>query len=120
MKKMIAIMVCAAFLAGCTARVGDLTAVSTKTYNLNGGKLYKGKRVTSEDTYPVVLFPIGIPSVKTAIDHAIEQDKCAVALSDVVVTQLNHAFIFGKIGVRVEGNLIMDPTKSGCGMVTPQ
>ncbi len=49
-----------------------------KNYNLNGGKFYKGKRVTAEDSYPVIIFPLGIPNVKTAADRAIE--KIAVQL----------------------------------------
>lgn len=52
--------------------------------------------------------------MKTAIDKAIEHDKCAVGLSNLVITQLNHSFIFGKIGVRAEGNLIIDRALPGC------
>ena len=114
MKKILAVALGAILLSGCTVRVADLTVASTKNYNLNGGKFYKGKRVTAEDSYPVILFPTGIPNVKTAADRAIEQDKCAVGLTDVVVTQLNHAFIVGKIGLRVEGNLTLDRSLPGC------
>lgn len=114
MKKVVLLALGALLLSGCTVRVADLTVASTKNYNLNGGKFYKGERVTAEDTYPVILFPTGIPNVKTATDRAIEKDRCAVGLSDVVVTQLNHAFIFGKIGIRVEGNLIIDRSLAGC------
>lgn len=105
---------CAFLLSGCTVRVADLTVASTKNYNLNSGKFVKGKRVTAEDSYPVILFPTGIPNVKTAADRAIEKDICAVGLTDVVVTQLNHAFLFGKIGLRVEGSLILDRSQPGC------
>ncbi len=114
MKKLILLVAGALLLSGCTVRVADLTVASTKNYNLNSTKFTKGKRVTAEDKYPVILFPMGIPNVKTAIDRAIEQDHCAVGLTDLVVTQLNHAFIFGKIGVRVEGNLLLDRGLAGC------
>jgi hypothetical protein len=114
MKKLILIVAGAILLSGCTVRVADLTVASSKNYNLNSTQFVKGKRVTAEDTYPVILFPTGIPNVKTAIDRAIEQDRCAVGLTDMVVSQLNHAFIFGKIGVRVEGNLLLDRTVAGC------
>ncbi|WP_259678784.1 hypothetical protein, partial [Klebsiella pneumoniae] len=90
MKKVIALALGALLLSGCTVRVADLTVASTKNYNLNGGKFYKGKRVTAEDSYPVIIFPLGIPNVKTAADRAIEKDRCAVGLSDVVVTQLKE------------------------------
>ncbi|CAI2437389.1 Uncharacterised protein [Serratia ficaria] len=68
----------------------------------------------AEDSYPVIIFPTGFPNMKTAIDKAIEKDKCAVGLSNVVITQLNHSFLFGKIGVRAEGNLIIDRSLPGC------
>ena len=116
--KLITIVVGALLLSGCTVRVADLTVASTKNYNLNGAKFIKGKRVVAEDSYPVIIFPMGIPNVKTAADRAIEQDKCAVGLTDVVVTQLNHSFLFGKIGLRVEGNLIIDQSQPGCNSAT--
>ena len=114
MKKVIAIAMGALLLSGCTVRVADLTVASTKNYNLNSTQFAKGKRVVAEDKYPVILFPTGIPNVKTAIDRAIEQNRCAVGLTDMVITQLNHAFIFGEIGVRVEGNLLLDRSLAGC------
>ncbi|EKS7426942.1 hypothetical protein QCK43_001694 [Enterobacter cancerogenus] len=114
MKKLVALALGAVMLSGCTVRVADLTVASTKNYNLNSNRFVKGARVKGEDTYPVVLFPFGIPNVKTATDRAIEQDKCAVALTDAVVTQLNQAFIVGKIGFRVEGNLVIDQSQPGC------
>ncbi|MFP1825218.1 hypothetical protein [Lonsdalea quercina] len=114
MRKILTMMISAILLSGCTIRVADLTVASTKNYNLNSGKFYKGKRVSAEDSYAVILFPTGIPNVKTAADRAIEQDRCAVGLTDVVVTQLNHSFLIGKIGLRVEGNLIIDRSLSGC------
>jgi hypothetical protein len=114
MKKLMLIAAGVILLSGCTVRVADLTVASSKNYNLNSTKFVKGKRVTAEDSYPVILFPTGIPNVKTAIDRAIEQDRCAVGLTDMVVSQLNHAFIFGKIGVRVEGNLLLDRSVAGC------
>lgn len=114
-KAALALILGAVVVSGCTVRVADMTVGSTKNYNINAAKFVKGKRVTGEDTYPVILFPLGIPDVKTAMDNAIEQDKCAVALSDIVVSQLNHSFLVGSIGYRIEGNLVIDTTQPGCG-----
>lgn len=113
-KLAIAIIICAVFATGCTVRVADMTVGSTKNYNLNSAKFVKGPRVTAEDSYPVIILPLGIPNMKTAIDKAIEKDKCAVGLSDLVISQLNHSFLFGKIGMRAEGNLIIDASQPGC------
>ena len=99
---------------GCSIRMADMTVASTKNYNLNSNQFVKGERVIGEDKVPVVLFPLGIPNFKTAIDRAIEKDRCAVALSDVVITQLNHAFIVGQIGYRVEGTQVIDRSQPEC------
>lgn len=114
MKKALAVVVGVIMLAGCSSRVADLTVASTKNYNLNSNNFIKGARVTAEDAAPVVLFPLGIPNVKTAIDRAIEKNRCSVALSDVVVTQFNHSFLIGKFGFIVEGTEIIDRAQPGC------
>lgn len=114
MKKILAVVLGVFLLSGCSIRVADLTVGSTKNYNINGNKFLTGQRVMAEDSYPVIIFPMGIPNMKTAIDKAIEKDQCAVGLSNVVITQLNHSFLIGKIGVRAEGNLIIDRSLPGC------
>ncbi|WP_296281085.1 hypothetical protein [uncultured Acinetobacter sp.] len=116
MRKLIIASLAMSILAssGCAIRMADMTVASTKNYNLNSNQFVKGQRVTGEDKVPVVLFPLGIPNFKTAIDKAIEKDRCAVALSDVVITQLNHAFIFGQIGYRVEGTQVIDRSQPEC------
>ncbi|ELF1741395.1 TPA: hypothetical protein ACP48G_003797 [Klebsiella pneumoniae] len=114
MKKVIALALGALLLSGCTVRVADMTVGSTKNYNLNAAKFVKGKRVVGEDKVPVVIFPLGLPNVKTAMDRAIEKDKCAVGLSDVVVSELLHSFLFGQVGYRVEGTQIIDQSQPGC------
>lgn len=113
-KAVVAMLLGAVFASGCTIRVADMTVASTKNYNINSSKFLKGKRVIGEDNYPVIIFPLGIPNMKTAMDNAIQQDGCAVGLTDVVMSQLNHAFLFGMIGYRVEGDLIIDTSRQGC------
>ena len=116
MKKVFAIALSLSTLAftGCSVRMADMTVAFTKNYNLNSNQLVKGERVTGEDKVPVVLFPLGIPNFKTAVDRAIEKDRCAVALSDVVITQLNQAFIVGQMGYRVEGTQVIDRSQPEC------
>lgn len=102
------------FLSGCSQRVADLTVASTKNYNINGGQFVTGNRVTGEDTSAVVILPLRLPNVKEAADRAIEQNRCAVGLSDVVVEYYVYAFLFGVQGITVEGNLVLDKTLPGC------
>ncbi|WP_111859918.1 hypothetical protein [Acinetobacter sp. CFCC 10889] len=116
MKNFIVVALAVSTLAtsGCAIRMADMTVASTKNYNLNSNQFVKGQRVTGEDKVPVVLFPLGVPNFKTAIDKAIEKDRCTVALSDVVITQLNQAFIVGQIGYRVEGTQVIDRSQPEC------
>lgn len=114
MKKFIAVALSAILLSGCTTRIADLTVGSTKNYNINSNKFVKGQRVVGEDMVNVIVFPMGVANLKTAFDRAIEKDKCAVALSDVVIYQLNHSFIFGSEGYRVEGTQIIDKSLPEC------
>jgi len=113
-KAALAVILGAFMVSGCATRVADMTVGSSKNYNINSSKFIKGKRVTGEDTAAVFLFPLGIPNVKTAMDNAIEQDTCAVGLTDVVITHLNQAFLVGRIGWRIEGDLILDGGQPGC------
>ncbi|PKH35612.1 hypothetical protein [Acinetobacter radioresistens] len=116
MKNLLVIALAASTIAitGCTMRIADMTVASTKNYNLNSNEFIKGERVTGEDKVPVILFPLGIPNFKTAIDRAIEKNPCSVALSDVVITQLNQAFLVGQIGYRVEGSQVIDLSQPNC------
>jgi len=114
MKKVIIVALGALLLTGCSARVADMTVASTKNYNLNSNQFVKGARVTGEDSAAVVIFPLGIPNVKTAMDRAIEKNRCAVALSDVVVTQFTYAFLVGKFGYTIEGTQVIDRSQPGC------
>jgi hypothetical protein len=99
---------------GCAQRVADFTLASTKNVDLNNGDFVKGKRVTGEDSKAIVIFPLGIPSIKEAADEAIEQDTCAVALTDVTADSEFFSFFFGYIKYTVEGDLVIDKSRPGC------
>ena len=110
-------VVASTLITGCSTRVADLTVVSTKNANLNSDQFVTGKRVTGKDTKYIISFiPTGTPSIKEAVDQAIEQDACAVALSNMA---MDHEFfwfpyIFGITSYRAEGNLVIDKAIPGC------
>ncbi len=71
----------------------------------------KGERVTGEDCVPVILFPMGIPNMKEAIDRAIESAGPEFdALVDGVVYHKNYSFLFGQICYTIEGTPINTKT----------
>lgn len=98
-----------AFTVGCTHtyRVGDFTILSTKNVNLDSGKMVHRERVVNEEkadnNEPL--------HIKDAIDHAIDQDPCAVALSDVAVYYIQGPF---SKSWKVEGNKVLDLGRHGC------
>lgn len=101
-------------LSGCSNRVGDFTVASTKNINMNGTQFTEGKRVEASDMVAAIILPLGSPSVKEAMDEAIEQDRCAVGLTDSVVDNGFFYLYLGAFWVDVEGTLIMDESKEGC------
>ncbi|MCY1283881.1 hypothetical protein D9M68_685960 [compost metagenome] len=107
-------------LNGCTTRVADLTVASSKNFNMHSTGLETGRRVEGSDTVAVVLFPLGQPNVKEAIDRAVEKDRCAVGLSNVVIDQEFFSFFFGYVKYNVKGNVIIDHEQPGCGGLASQ
>ena len=116
MKKLLTTLVVASVLtlSGCSTRIADLTVASSKNINLNSTGLVTGERVKDDDTVAIILFPLGTPEIKEAVDNAIEQNKCAVGLTNVVIDQTFFSFFVGFIAYEVEGNLIIDREKEGC------
>ena len=116
MKKIISVALISSslLLTGCAQRVADFTLTSTKNVNLNNGRFVDGPRVSGEDTKIIAIIPLGIPSIKEATDKAIEQDQCAVALSDTAIDSEAFSLFFGYIKYIVEGNLVIDKAKPGC------
>ena len=99
-------------MSGCAYRIGDFTMVSSKNVDLSRAADFKrgSNRVKAEDNVPIIFgFPVGMPNMKTALDHAIESTPGAVALTDGVVTQKVFNFvIFGQLGYEVEGTPLFD------------
>jgi hypothetical protein len=79
--------------SGCTFRVTDFTAISTKNVNL---PVVKGERVRGEDCAYLLFGFIPItgtfrPDFKEAIDRAIQSGKGELLIDGVVY---NHIFVF--------------------------
>lgn len=94
--------------AGCTTRVGDFTLASTKNVDLGNAQLdvKKGKRVSGEDCKFMFLFiPIGIPSVREAVDDALTKGGGNVMV-DQVTYMRGWWFIIGQNCFVVEGTVL--------------
>jgi len=100
-------------LSGCVNRITDFTLLSTKNIDLTKASNFKraANRVTGEDkALVIIIFPTGVPSVKEAVDKALEGVPGAVALVDGVVKSKGWWFIYGENSMIVEGTPLIDPS----------
>ncbi|MDH2923859.1 hypothetical protein EV693_10736 [Nicoletella semolina] len=103
--KILAISFTALLLASCTHRVGGYTIMSSKNINVNSGKL----QVTTERVKGI--HSAQLARFDEATDRAIQNNKCAVALSDVATYVKQNFFTVSAI---VEGNIVIDQNLPGC------
>ncbi len=113
MKSSFAGLVAAAVLAamvmsGCTQRILDFTVISSKNVSMRVKDSGKGQRVKGEDMAVYIIFPLGMPQVKGAVDKAIESAGTGYdALIDgVIYYKYNVFLLFGTYGYQVEGTPI--------------
>jgi hypothetical protein len=94
-------------MCSCTTRMIDFTVLSSKNTEMTVPDAAKGERVKGMDSVPVIFIPIGMPSIKEAVDRAIEKAGPGYdALIDGVVYYKNVSFIFGTVQYTVEGTPI--------------
>lgn len=91
--------------SGCTVRLLDFTAISSKNVNMPVPQSARGNRVTGTDFVTVILgIPLGTPNLKEALDRAIESAGPGYdALIDGVLYRKSSLF---KMGFQVEGTPI--------------
>lgn len=100
----------ALFVSGCTQRIGDMTVITNRLVNLDRvdlDKLPTKKRVIGEDSRWMVLFiPLGMPTLKDAVDDALNKGGGDVMTDAVVRETFWWAILFGKMGLVVEGDVV--------------
>jgi hypothetical protein len=111
--KLIHLLLTSLLLTGCSTRLVDFTIISSKNIELSHGEYLKPgpHRVKGEDRKHIIFFiPTGDPSVKEAMDRAIEGTPNAVGLVDGVVTKEGWyiPYIYGQIWYEVEGTPLID------------
>lgn len=105
-RKISIVYLSALLFTGCTTfRIGDFTVISTKNIDIGSPSPVIGDRVKGIDKSANIAY------LKNAVDQAIQKDKCAVGLSDVVIS-LKQGFV--TVSYIAEGNLIIDKSKPGC------
>jgi hypothetical protein len=102
-------------LTSCTQRLVDFTIISTKNVDLSRANSFRraAGRTTGEDAKQIIIiFPLGTPSAKEAVDRAIESVPGGVALVDGVLSNsfFYIPYIIGESKYVVEGTVLIDPT----------
>lgn len=102
-----AVLFAVVLLSSCSQRLVDFTVISSKNVPITEEGIDFKKatsRVKGKDSKWSILFIPGMPSMKEAIDRAIEQYPGAVALTDgVVYSKSWSCFLFGQNKFVVEG-----------------
>lgn len=104
------------FISGCAQRLGDFTVISTSNINLNSGEFVTGERIEGQDSVPIILFPIGIPNMESAVEDAVFSNKnnCIVGLENATLSHEYFSFLFGYAAYKVKGNAIYDTSRPNC------
>lgn len=99
------------FLCGCQQRLGDFTFLSSKNIDLSNLEMEAAENapiVEGEDSKLIIfLFSTGVPSLKEAVDRAIESGH-GTALSDVSIyyTWWYVPYIVGESKFKVRGKVV--------------
>jgi hypothetical protein len=88
--------------SGCATRILDFTVISTKNVDIPGTR---GAKVEGEDMKSIIIIvPTGQPSVKEAVDRALEKGDADVLLDGVIyMKQWYIPYIYGQAGYVVDG-----------------
>ena len=99
---------------GCTTRLVDFTVISTKNIDWSQAATFQRAkaRVEGKDwVHIIICIPTGVPSMKEAIDRAIESVPGGVALLDgVLISKFYYIpYIYGRQTYVIEGTPLINP-----------
>ncbi len=105
---------------GCTIRQADLTAISTRSVNLDRVDLdslpRKGRVEGRTSKWMILGIPLGIPHLEDAVDDALTEGQGDL-LTDAVVYQSGWSVIFfGQSTISVEGEVVSTRDRQGGGL----
>lgn len=92
-------------LGGCTMRLVDFTALSSKNCDVVGTR---GERTQGKDmTWSLMGIPLGgMPNMKEATDRAIERCGGDILVDGVVYLKYWNALVLGQTGYVIEGTCV--------------
>ncbi|MFQ1014201.1 hypothetical protein [Avibacterium paragallinarum] len=102
-------------LSACSYNIANFSVVTSEPLVFDKYQYKKGKEVIGKSTRPVI-YPIRIPgiSLEVALNKAIQQDKCAIGLTNAKFTYFEYNFGFGVYGFSAEGNSLLKTQGNNC------
>jgi hypothetical protein len=92
--------------AGCSQRIGDFTLISTKNVDIGGKYKKLNERYKADDTKGMILgIPLGVPSLKTAVDNCIEAGKGDLLTNAVLESSFWTVIVWGQVSYSVAGDV---------------
>lgn len=102
------------FSTGCTQRIADLTLVSTKNIDMKEVHVdpRKGSRQKGEDCRIALLglIPLGLPSLKEAVDQALEKGNGNIMIDQVTERKATWFVLATQFCFVVEGTVVNSPS----------
>jgi hypothetical protein len=96
-------------LSGCSIRLADFTAISTKNVHLDRvdlDTLPQTPSITGEDSALMILFfPLGFPHLENAVDDALQKGNGDI-LTDAVLYSRGWWFLIGQNTLQVKGTVV--------------
>ena len=109
MKKLVLAIMASLLLSACTTRIATMTVISDrniKTQHVKVSKLPKTKDVVGESKRVIFLFfPLGLPSIKEALDDALSKADGDLMIDAGLYTR-SWWFIFGETGYELRGTVV--------------
>ena len=108
------LLLCLCMLAvGCTTNLGDFTLLTSKNINLADFSTSKAeesseKAVGEDISHIICVFPIGTPSLKEALDRALESKNAYMLTNARIEASFFYIpYIYGQTRFTVKGNPVV-------------
>jgi len=92
-------------ISGCSFRIGDFTAISTKNVAVSDKFVKVGRFADDDLAWSIVFIPLGFPNMKTAIDNLLDHNGGDLATNAVLTSYALPLIIVNQTGYKVEGDV---------------
>ena len=99
----LALILAVVVLSGCSIRMIDYTAISSKNVNIQFEK--KGRLEAKDCVVTILGIPMGLPHIKEAVDKVLEQGNGEAMVDAVIYQEIWSILLVGQICYKVAGTV---------------